>query len=218
MQARLRLLAACSLLVLPAAALLCGPQAWALPANGSQPAATTVSQDDATLPAILDKATAYVAAYVRALSSVVSEERYEQHVTRQVPRGLGWGPPERQFSSRILVSDYLLVQSAPGGAEWVPFRDVYSVDGVPVRDRNDRLLKLFLEPSATAAAGVLEIRKESSRYNLGDLSSDINAPTFALQVLGAELRDGFAFKLRGRQHVDGADTVVIDNGKPPGRR
>jgi hypothetical protein len=207
MQSRLRFRAACSLLALPVASLLCGPEALPLTATGSLPAATTVCQGDAALPAILDKATAYVTAYVKALSSVVSEERYEQHVTRQVPRGLG--PPDRQFSSRTLVSDYLLVQ-APGSIEWVPFRDVYSVDGVPVRDRNDRLLKLFLEPSATAAAGVLEIRKESSRYNLGDFTSDINAPTFALQILGAELRGGFAFKLGGRQRVDGADTAVIE--------
>ena len=187
--------------------IACWLVALALTASASLPAAPAFSQEDPALPAILEKATAYVAAYVKALSSVVSEERYEQHVTRQVPRGLG--PPDRQFSSRTLVSDYLLVQ-APGSIEWVPFRDVYSVDGVPVRDRNDRLLKLFLEPSATAAAGVLEIRKESSRYNLGDFSSDINAPTFAMMVLGADLRGGFAFKLRGHQRVDGTDAAVVE--------
>ena len=215
MQTRLRLLAgrtvalsARVLKLMPRTGpIAAGLVAWALAASVSLHAAITVSQGDAALSAILDNATAYVASYVKALSSVVSEERYEQRVTRQVPRGAA--APERQFSSRTLVSDYLLVQ-APASTEWVPFRDVYSVDGVPVRDRNDRLLKLFLEPSATAAAGVLEIRKESSRYNLGDLSSDINAPTFALQILGAELRDGFAFKERGHQRLDGTDTTVIE--------
>jgi hypothetical protein len=181
---------------------------WALAASASlSPQFTAVSQDDASVSVILDKATAYVAAYVKALSSVVSEERYEQRVTRQITRGAA--PPETQVTSRTLVSDYLLVQ-APGSSEWMPFRDVYSVDGVPVRDRSDRLLKLFLEPSATSAARVFEIRKESSRYNIGNVSSDINAPTFALHVLGAELRDGFAFKQRGHQRMDGTDTAVIE--------
>jgi len=179
----------------------------ALAAAASLPPATTALQEEAPLPVILDKATAYVAAYVTALSSVVSEERYEQHVTRNVPRGAA--PSERQVTSQTLVSDYLLVQ-APGSNEWMPFRDVYSVDGVPVRDRNDRLLKLFLEPGGTSAARVIEIRKESSRYNIGDISSDINAPTFALQILGADLRGGFVFKQVEHQRVDGTDASVIE--------
>ena len=181
---------------------------WALVTAPPLPAATGLSQDDATLSVILDKATGYVAAYAKALSSVVSEERYEQRVTRKVSRG--GVPTETQLTSRTLVSDYLLVQAPGWSNEWMPFRDVYSVDGVPVRDRTDRLLKLFLEPSATSAAGVLEIRKESSRYNIGSISSDINAPTFALQILGAELRDGFAFRQRGHQRVEGTDTAVIE--------
>src|SRR5512140_3970412 len=75
---------------------------------------------DAPLGALLDKATAYVSNYVKALSSVVSEERYEQHVQRRVWQGSFW---ERQNETRILVSDYLLVQ-VPGTEEWLPFRDV----------------------------------------------------------------------------------------------
>jgi hypothetical protein len=186
----------------------------ALAAAAFPPAATAVSQDEAAVSAILDKATAYVAGYVKALSSVVCEERYELRVTRQITRGAL--PPEKQLTSRTLVSDFLLVQ-APGSNEWMPFRDVYSVDGVPVRDRNDRLVKLFLEPSATTAARVFEIRKESSRYNIGNVGSDINAPTFALHILGAELRDGFAFKQTGHQRVDGTDAAVIEyseTGRP----
>ena len=179
----------------------------ALAAGAFLPAATKASQQDASLSVILDKATAYVVGYVKALSSIVTEEHYEQRVTRLIRRGDA--PPEKQVTSRSLVSDYLLVQ-APGVNEWMPFRDVYAVDGVPVRDRNDRLLKLFVEPSATPATRIFEIRKESSRYNIGDFSSDINAPTFALQILGPELRRGFAFKETGHQRVDGADTAVIE--------
>ena len=113
--------------------------AWTLVANLPLFSATTAPQDTASLSVVLEKATAYVTGYIKALSSIVTEERYEQRVTRQVPRGTA--PPEKQVTSRILVSDFLLVQ-APGATDWMPFRDVYSVDGVPVRDRSDRLFGL----------------------------------------------------------------------------
>ncbi len=170
------------------------------------PATTPASQQDPSLPVVLDRATAYIAGYVKALSSIVTEERYEQRVTRRIPRGAA--PTEKQVTFRTLVSDYLLVQ-APGSTEWMPFRDVYSVDGVAVRDRNDRLLKLFVQPGA-ATSRVFEIREESSRYNIGNVTRDINAPTFALHVLSAELRDGFAFSQKGHQRVDGTDTAMVD--------
>ena len=50
-----------------------------------------------------------------------------------------------------MVSDVLIVQ-VPGTAEWVPFRDVFTIDGKPVRDREERLTKLFLEPTESTVA------------------------------------------------------------------
>jgi hypothetical protein len=179
----------------------------ALAAGASLSSTSRVVQNEASLSVILDRATAYVEAYVNALSSIVTEERYEQRVTRQVSRGAA--PPEKQVTSRTLVSDYLLVQ-APGTTEWMPFRDVYSVDGVPLRDANDRLLKPFVDPGATTASRVLEIRKESSRYNIGNVSRDINVPTFALQILGAQMRGAFAFRHRGFERIGDESAAVIE--------
>jgi hypothetical protein len=183
----------------------------ALVAGAIVPAAAGLRQDR-PLSAILDKATAYVSAYVKALSSVVSEERYEQTVQRLVNRTYyrqGAVLPDKEVLHRTLVSDYLLVQ-VPGSAEWMPFRDVYSVDGVPVRDRNDRLLKIFLEPGASALARALQIREESSRYNLGSVTRDINVPTFALQIFAPDLRRRFTFKERGSERVGDRDAVVVE--------
>jgi hypothetical protein len=182
-----------------------------LAAGATVPAAANLRQDD-PLSAILDKATTYVSGYVKALSSVVSEERYEQRVQRVVNRGVTRGAAtllEREILHRTLVSDYLLVQ-IPGSSEWMPFRDVFSVDGVPVRDRNDRLLKIFLEPGASTVARALQIREESSRYNLGSVTRDINVPTFALQILARDLRGRFAFTERGHERVGNLDAVVIE--------
>ena len=182
-----------------------------LAAGATVPAAASLRQGQPP-STILDKATTYVSAYVKALSSVVSEERYEQRVQRVVTRGFTRGaaaPPEKDILHRTLVSDYLLVQ-IPGSSEWMPFRDVYSVDGVPVRDRNDRLLKIFLEPGASTVARALQIREESSRYNLGSVTRDINVPTFALQILAADLRGRFAFKETEPERVGNLDAVVIE--------
>jgi hypothetical protein len=90
------------------------------------------------------------------------------------------------------------------------FRDVYSVDGTAVRDRSDRLLKLFVQAPPDAYAQALRIRAESSRYNVGNATWDTNLPTFALLVLSDERRPGFSFKLKGRERLAGTDAVVVE--------
>jgi len=168
-------------------------------ASGPQGAAPA----DNVFPVLL-KASDYVAGYVKALSSVVSEERYEQVLTRK-----GDSFTAGRTVSRTLLSDYLLVVVA-GTGEWMPFRDVYSVDGVPIRDRSDRLLKLFVEAPPGAYRQALRIRDESSRYNLGSDVRDTNVPTFALQILTPEWRGGFAFALKGQERVGEPDATVVE--------
>jgi len=153
---------------------------------------------------VLLKASDYVSGYVKAFSSVVSEERYEQVLTRKGDRTTA-----EMTLSRVLFSDYLLVVVAATG-EWMPFRDVYSVDGVPIRDRSDRLLKLFVEAPPAAYEQALRIRDESSRYNIGSGIRDTNVPTFALQILAGEWRGGFRFSLKGQERLGDTDTVVVE--------
>ena len=69
---------------------------------------------------------------------------------------------------RDLKSDLLLVK--PEGADrWLQFRDVYEVDGRAVRDRNERLTKLFLRPVVVLRGRSQKIIEESSRYNIGSV-------------------------------------------------
>jgi hypothetical protein len=168
------------------------------------PAAVPPQSVEPRLMDVLMRTSAYVAGYVKSLSSVVSEERYEQSLTRKRERttaGL--------YLWRILVSDYLLV-AVEGTSEWLPFRDVYSVDGRPVRDRSNRLLKLFVESPPGGYEQALRIRDESSRYNMGGGTWDTNVPTFALQFLSEQLRGRFTFTLKGHERIDGVDTVVVE--------
>jgi hypothetical protein len=64
---------------------------------------------------------------------------------------------------------------------YVQFRDVYEVDGDPVRDRSDRLLKLFVNPkSDESKKQAAEIMNESARYNIGSVLRNVNTPMFGL--------------------------------------
>jgi hypothetical protein len=143
--------------------------------------------------AVLDKAGDYVAAYERTFVGVVAEETYRQEV-----RGVG-RPDQRGFAvegrseRRDLKSDMLLVR-APAGDRWIQFRDVFEVDGKPVRDRADRLTKLFLQPSASTQQQVDDIAAASARYNIGGVNRNVNLPVLALAVLEPQNRAWFSFK------------------------
>ena len=76
--------------------------------------------------------------------------------------------------------------STAGDHIWYPFRDVFEVDGVAVRDRDLRLAKLFLRPSIDAQARAKQIGDDSTRYNLGNLQRSINYPVFPFLFLFAE--------------------------------
>ena len=121
------------------------------------------------LDALLDKAGDYVADYERTFVGVVAEETYRQQV--RIPGGPTCADfrPKPTVQRRDLKSDVLLVR-APAGDRWIQFRDVFEVDGKPVRDRDERLTKLFLQPSADAARQVQDIAAASARYNIGGVN------------------------------------------------
>ena len=98
---------------------------------------------------LLARATEYIGDFIRRFSSVVSEELYLQDAAF-LPRvtGTGFGKTFDQPTPihLALKSEFLLVRRE-ATAEWNTFRDVFEVDGRAVRDRDDRLLKLLLEPA-----------------------------------------------------------------------
>jgi hypothetical protein len=121
------------------------------------------SQPSSDLAAVLARAAGYVETFQQQLSGIVAEETYLQEIVPPRDNGgssMAAAGPRR----RRLRSDLLLVR--PEGADtWTQFRDVFEVDGRPVRDRDERLAKLFLSPDASGAAQIQRIREESARYN-----------------------------------------------------
>ena len=150
---------------------------------------------------VIARAEAYVASYQRDFAMVVAEERYEQEARYPpLPNQRGADLVKRT----VLVSDFLLVSNAEGG--WVPFRDVFERDGLPVRDRDDRLAWLFLTSPASAVDQARKIIDESARYNVGSINRNINLPLLALLFLSDQQRGRFELTDGGR---DGAATRVL---------
>ena len=142
---------------------------------------------------LLDKAGDYVTAYERTFVGVVAEETYRQDVRGAAGTDARGFAAEARGQRRDLKSDMLLVR-APAGDRWMQFRDVFEVDGKPVRDRAERLSKLFLQPSASMQRQVDDIAAASARYNIGGVNRNINLPVLALAVLEPQNRAWFSFK------------------------
>jgi hypothetical protein len=150
-----------------------------------------ISAQPSALDTILVRSGAYVAEFQRQLSGVVAEERYVQDVRYPFAGGIRSSP--FRVTHRELKSDLLMVKPV-GGDRWLQFRDVFDVDGKPVRDRNERLMQLFLSPSSSSASQTQRIMDEGSRYNIGNLQRTVNTPVFALLVLDPANQRRFTFK------------------------
>lgn len=158
-------------------------------------AQTAGAGQTASLEQVLTRAGAYVEEFQRELSGIVAEETYLQEV---VPR-LGMNAFGRgQLQRRRLRSDLLLLRPEES-VTWVQFRDVFEVDGKAVRDREERLTKIFLDPDQTTGQRVERIREESARYNIGGIARTMNVPVLPLAVLSPVNQPRFQFTVDDRQ-------------------
>jgi hypothetical protein len=146
----------------------------------------TAQEQEPSLAVVLTRAAQYVKHFRETLSGIVSEETYEQRSQPAANR--------RRMASealhRKLRSDFLLVRLE---GHFFEFRDVFEVNGRPVRDRDERLTKLFLDESVSAAEQIRGIANDSARYNIGDVERTLNTPTLALLVIQQEYQRRFQF-------------------------
>jgi len=142
-------------------------------------AAAVLSAQEPTLDVVLARAADYVSQYQEQLRGLVAEETYRQNVTRMAAARASDPRGRMSREGRELKSDLLLVKLGDENF-WMQFRDTFEVDKKPVRDRDQRLSKLFIDAKADARAQAESIQQESSRYNLGPLMRTINVPIMAL--------------------------------------
>ena len=143
----------------------------------------------------------YLDTYEEQLSNVVAEERYEQWV-EQGPKA------SRRTLSRTLRSDFALTLT-PEGTRRVGYRDTFEMDGVPVRDREERLQGLLASGAVGQAARIAD---QNARFNLGEwlVTRNINVPTFALEIMNPRHRDRFKVRRRGVDAIDGRSGWLIE--------
>lgn len=175
-------------------------------------ASTAGAQHAFTVEQLLDRASAYVEDLVAKFSRVVAEEQYAQEYLLSSPqgsRGSFLGSPT-VVERRTLKSDLLLVKPA-GLDQWFIFRDVFEVDARPVRDRENRLAKLFLESrdTVTAIERAYEIAKASADFNIRQMGT-VDNPMLALGFLQRVYRPRFRFTLSGRDAALGPDVWIVE--------
>jgi hypothetical protein len=155
-----------------------------------------VHADDPQLAKLLAAVAQYVEAYEPQLSAMVAEEEYHQKVRRG-----------RHREEQRTVSDFLFLK-LPGALHWVGFRDVYSIDGQPLRDPQDRFHEI-LNRGGDVERQAVELAAENARFNIGEVVRRINVPTLVLGWLGREPQRRFEFALEGRKTISGTRCRVV---------
>jgi hypothetical protein len=142
------------------------------------------------LPEVLQRAAAYVKRFHSQLAGIVAEETYQQVVHRTSE----YQSPVLDNAVRVsLRSDLMLVRPA-NVDRYVEFRDVLEVNGIAVREPQQRVESLWRAGSTAAAARLGDILEQSSRYNIGSIERNINTPLMALMFLDASSQRRFVFK------------------------
>ena len=167
------------------------------------------------LRAVMARAGAYVAKYQQDFSLLLADERYVQEVANATKAPAGGakrtpGGAGAASETRVLVSEFALVRvEAADRTLWLAFRDVVEVDGRPVRDREERLQRLFRTPPANALAQAQAIAFASARYNIGDVMRTVNVPTLALEFLEPAAQARSRFRKTAEEMVGGVRAWVV---------
>jgi hypothetical protein len=164
-------------------------------------AAPRGSAPEPSLTTVLDRAGAYVARLQERLSRVVAEEHYVQDWFTTGDDGT------TRVQHRELRSDLVLMQVGTDTG-WTEFRDVFEVDGRPIRRRDGRLEAIVQH--ATDLAQASAIVEEGARFNIGDVDRNVNTPLFSLRFLERANRGRFRFTRARDGAPEHASTRAIE--------
>ena len=114
----------------------------------------------------------YLEQYEHEVTAVIAQEDYVQRVLTEA-------------RTRRLRSDILIIAQEHAG--WVELRDTFEVDERRVRDRDERIEKLFMKPNPDALQQARRIAAEGARFNISPstfpLNRTLNVPLTALRFL-----------------------------------
>ena len=192
--------------------VVAGALVGALAAPGVALTVRGQARQDAGLVALLESVGEYLANYAVNVSGVVAVETYTQRLRDSGLQSPGTTTrPMTQVRERRLRAELAFLADDRGG--WIEFRDIFEVDGRPVRDRDQRLAKLFISPSPASLEQARRIVAEGARYNLNGYSfvvdRTINLPMAALTFVLRANQARSAFTVESIEALDGRDVVVV---------
>ena len=160
---------------------------------------------------VLSSAMRYVMNYEQQFALLVSEEHYLQELQRPPNPGdnLSRSNPGGGMRAggamniQTIKSDFVLVQLGMDGEGWMPFRDAFEVKGKKLRNREDRLLKLFLDNDKNAFDKAARLNEASTKHHLGNVARTINIPTLGMMLLHPRVNERFEFTDGGEESIAG---------------
>jgi hypothetical protein len=188
-----------------------GVFALALSVGVAAPRGQTGNQPGSGFHTVLSSAMRYVMNYEQQFVLLISEEHYAQelqrppnpgdNLSRSNPGGgMRAGGP---MSIQTFKSDFLLVQLGMDGEGWMPFRDTFEVKGKKLRERDNRLLKLFLENDRQSFEKAARFNEASTKHHLGNVARTINIPTLGMMLLHPRVNERFEFTDGGEEAISG---------------
>jgi hypothetical protein len=92
----------------------------------------------------------------------------------------------------------------------VGYRDVFEVDGQPVRARSERMRRLFETGTPEGQVELGRIAAESARYNIGPLLRTTNTPSVPLLYLSPAMRPRLHLSSGGRSRREGRELALVE--------
>jgi len=171
--------------------------------TAAAPPPSAAERKSAALDELLARAGDYLEQYGDPSNGLLLEEKYAQHAYDTLAR------------MRELKSELLILPDATEG--WLEFRDVLTVDGKAVADRQDRLQQLFSGTESDPRAVGRRIADEGARYNLNgsaEVKRTLNHPMVPLLYLRAANQPRSEFALEGNAGRDGQHVTFTEVRTP----
>jgi hypothetical protein len=160
---------------------------------------------------VLSTAMRYAMSYEQRFALLAAEETSVQEIQRPPNPGdnLSRNNPGGGMRAggainiQTIKSDYLLVQLGGDGEGFMPFRDAYEAKGRKLRERDDRLLKLFTGNDKQRFEKAVKYSEDAAKHNLGNVARTINIPLLAMMFLHPRVNERFEFTDGGEETING---------------
>jgi hypothetical protein len=160
---------------------------------------------------VLSSAMRYTMNYEQQFALLAAEEHYHQELQR--PPNPGDNLSQRNpgggmraggaIDQQVLKSDYLLVQLGGDGEGWMPFRDAFEQRGTKIRNRDDRLLNLFVKNDKDRFEKAARLTADSTKRFLGNVARTINIPMLGMMFMHPRVNERFEFTDGGEETING---------------